>query len=229
MAAWINMVLITTLNPCIDKTLFVPQYQKGRIIKVKKVKVIAGGKGNNVARILNHLGIKNVVLNFLGGHYGKIIEDCLKKDKIDYRAVWTAHPSRTVVTVLEKDLKQTAFAEPGPKILDAEKQAMHSLFQKTLQTYKHGLKAVVLSGSVPDQNCISLVQEMAAYAKSNAVKALLDSSGPALRAGLQSPNLFWSNPISRSWETYYKTLPSAKMKAKPCCWSICKASMILQI
>ena len=47
------MILIITLNPCIDKTIYVHENFLGAKIKAKKIKVIAGGKGNNVARILN--------------------------------------------------------------------------------------------------------------------------------------------------------------------------------
>jgi len=180
------MILIVTLNPCIDKTIYIKRNELGKIIRASRVKIIAGGKGNNVARVLKKLGVKNISLNLLGGHYGKIIEDCLKKDGINYKAVWIKKLSRTVVTILENDLRQTAFVEPGPQVSDTEKEDMIEMFRKIIEKRKSEIKLIVLSGSIPSHSCNDIYKIMIGIAKEKKIKSILDSRGKALRIGAEA-------------------------------------------
>jgi len=180
------MILIVTLNPCIDKTVYIKKNEFGRIIRASKVKIIAGGKGNNVARVLKKLGIKNISLNLLGGNYGKIIEDCLKKDGINYKAVWIKGSSRTVITILENDLRQTAFVEPGPCVSDTEKEDMIEMFRGIIEEKKSEIKLIVLSGSIPSNNCNDIYKIMIEIAKEKKIRSILDSRGKALKIGVEA-------------------------------------------
>lgn len=180
------MILIVTLNPCIDKTIYIKKNELGKIIRAYKVKAIAGGKGNNVARVLKNLAVENISLNFLGGYYGKIIEECLKRDDINYKTVWIKKPSRTVVTVLESNLRQTAFVEPGPQVSDTEKENMIEMFGKIIEEKKSEIKLIVLSGSIPSHNCNDIYKIMIKIAKERKIKSILDSRGEALRIGVEA-------------------------------------------
>lgn len=71
------MILTVTLNPCVDKTIFIKNLGIGRIIRADGVKLIAGGSGNNVARVVRTLGSPVLALNLLGGGYGDIIAGLL--------------------------------------------------------------------------------------------------------------------------------------------------------
>lgn len=178
------MIVVVTLNPCIDKTIYVEKNALGKIISSSKIKIIAGGKGNNVARVLNSLGVNNLSLNFLGGNYGKIIEDCLKKDDITYKAIWINNPSRSVITILENNLRQTAYVEPGPRILDNEKEEMVITFKEIIDNKSSDIKLVILSGSVPSDNCNDIYKIMIEIAKKRGIKTILDSRNHALIKGL---------------------------------------------
>jgi tagatose 6-phosphate kinase len=180
------MVLIVTINPCIDKTVCIKRNEVGKIINARKVKVIAGGKGNNVARVLKKLGISNISLNLLGGNYGKVIEDCLKKDGINYKPVWIKSSSRTVITVLEDDLRQTAYVEPGPHISDIEKKNVIEVFTEILDRNKSEIKLVVLSGSTPSKSCNDIYKIMIEIARERKIRVILDSRGEALKIGLEA-------------------------------------------
>jgi len=180
------MILTVTLNPCIDKTIYIDKNKLGKIIRAHKVSIIAGGKGNNVARVLKNLGVENLSLNFLGGYYGKIIEDCLKKEGINYIPVWIKNPSRTVITILENNLRQTAFVEPGPKVSDIEKEEMIKTFKKIINDKKSEIELLILSGSVPDNNCNDIYKIMIQIAKERNIKCILDSRGEALRDGIEA-------------------------------------------
>ena len=65
------MILCVTLNPCLDKTLSVPRWKPGDMIRGTAVGHVAGGKGNNVARALKRLGRRSRPVTFLGGAVGE--------------------------------------------------------------------------------------------------------------------------------------------------------------
>jgi tagatose 6-phosphate kinase len=180
------MILITTLNPCIDKTIYIKKNFFGKIIKAEKVKSVAGGKGNNVARVLNGLGIKNVSLNFLGGHYGEIIKELLERDKINYEFVKIKDSSRSVITVLEDNFRQTAYVETSPGISSEEKKEMLHLFETNIIKNKNEIKLIIISGSAPSGNCMDIYEKMIEIAKDNGIMTILDSSGKALKAGINA-------------------------------------------
>ncbi len=50
------MILCVTLNPCLDKTLTVPSWRPGDLVRGVAVREVVGGKGNNVARAVERLG-----------------------------------------------------------------------------------------------------------------------------------------------------------------------------
>ena len=59
--------LSLTLNPCLDKTLTVPDWKQGDNVRGSLVREVVGGKGNNVARALKALGESVRPMTFLGG------------------------------------------------------------------------------------------------------------------------------------------------------------------
>ena len=46
----VSMILCVTLNPCLDKTLTVPHWRPGDLVRGVAVRDVVGGKGNNVSR-----------------------------------------------------------------------------------------------------------------------------------------------------------------------------------
>ena len=49
------MILTLTLNPCIDKTIYLDQLEVGSYNRVKNVREDSAGKGLNVSIVLNNL------------------------------------------------------------------------------------------------------------------------------------------------------------------------------
>ena len=47
------MIVTVTPNPSIDRTLHIPALERGQLIRAQRATVEAGGKGINVARILD--------------------------------------------------------------------------------------------------------------------------------------------------------------------------------
>ena len=52
------MIYTITLNPSLDYTVTVPEFEIGKINRSSSEKIEAGGKGINVSKVLKELGIK---------------------------------------------------------------------------------------------------------------------------------------------------------------------------
>ena len=63
------MVLTVTINPLLEKKLFFKSLA-GKNNRASEQLYFAGGKGINISRQLDFLGIKNHAITFLGGANG---------------------------------------------------------------------------------------------------------------------------------------------------------------
>jgi tagatose 6-phosphate kinase len=176
------MILCVTLNPCLDKTLTVPHWRPGDLVRGKALREVVGGKGNNVARALGRLGRPSRPVTFLGGKMGFHCETLLREDDhLESLVVWTLAPTRVILTVrTEASADQTAFFDPDPSITAVEAEALLRQVEQALQA--GGALAMTLSGSSPAPATHGLYGELIALARARKVPVFLDTYGPALRA-----------------------------------------------
>ena len=129
------MILCVTLNPCLDKTLTVPFWRPGDLVRGTAVREVVGGKGNNVARALARLGRKPRPVTFLGGFVGSQCESLLQSgDGLDPLVVQTAAPTRVILTVLtDGTTEQTAFFDPDPAITASEAEELYHKVEEALE------------------------------------------------------------------------------------------------
>ena len=128
------MILCVTLNPCLDKTLTVPAWRPGDLVRGTGVRDVVGGKGNNVARALLRLARKPRPVTFLGGTVGSHCELLLRTDDaLDPIVVATESPTRVILTVrTESTPEQTAFFDPNPEITPEEADELASRVEAQL-------------------------------------------------------------------------------------------------
>jgi 1-phosphofructokinase family hexose kinase len=175
------MILCVTLNPCLDKTLTVPPWQPGQMVRGSAVREVVGGKGNNVARALRRLGRDPVrPVTFLGGPLGERCERLLREaDGFDPLITPTAAPTREILTVRTGDTaEQTSFFDPNPEIRPAEAEALLNRVEGALTA--DGVAALTLSGSSPGEATHALYSDLIALALARKVPVFLDTYGPAL-------------------------------------------------
>ena len=186
------MILCVTLNPCVDRTLFVDKLDLDRIIAARRSKCIPGGKGNNVARVLRTLGLPVDSFVLLGGHTGRLIEETIRQqDGITPFVFWTQGPTREVITVVEEGSnRQVAFKEPGADLTPSECRDLALMLRILVAQYEW----VVFSGSVPCPELDHTYHDLIHAVRRAGGKAVLDSSGKALARGLSArPYLFKAN------------------------------------
>ena len=175
------MIVCVTLNPCLDKTLTVPDWRPGDNVRGQAVREVVGGKGNNVARALTRLGRLARPATFLGGAVGARCEALLKgQDGFDPLVVSTGAPTREILTVRASGVEPTAFFDPDPAVTVDEAEALLRRVEQALA--KGDVEALTLSGSSPSPTTHGLYSDLIALARARKVPAFLDTYGPALGA-----------------------------------------------
>ena len=175
------MILCVTLNPCLDKTLTVPPWRPGDLVRGTAVGNVVGGKGNNVARALRRLGRQPRPATFLGGATGAWCEAALRNDDgLEPLVVPTDAPTRVILTVrTESTTEQSAFFDPDPAITGPEAEAM---LERLEQALARDVEALTLSGSSPATATHGLFSDVIPLARARRIPVFLDTYGPALEA-----------------------------------------------
>lgn len=140
------MILTVTINPLLEHRLFFDKTQLGKSNRSLNETFYAGGKGINVSRQLNMLGIKNSAFTFLGGNNGKSLRHCLADDKIDFSVVSTKSETRIAEIIIEeKNKRVSAFFGLNSQITSQESSEFKSKLEKMIQNSS----IVIFAGSSP--------------------------------------------------------------------------------
>ena len=76
------MIYTVTLNPSIDFIVRIDKVEIGEVNRIESDDKFAGGKGINVSRILQRLGIDNIATGFISGFTGRFVTDSLEAEGI---------------------------------------------------------------------------------------------------------------------------------------------------
>ncbi len=181
------MILCLNLNAAIDKTLVVSKFEINKIHRPESVVALAGGKGCNVARALKTLGEKPVVSGWVGGFAGQYIEKELHREAIQTDFIHTSFESRTCTSVFDHEKQtMTEIYELGETIPLEKIDELRNHVLEILGNYK----AITLSGSLPPGVPSNFYAELIEIAKKENVLTFLDTSGEALRRGVEAGPFF---------------------------------------
>jgi tagatose 6-phosphate kinase len=171
-----SVILTVTLNAALDVTYQVPALTLGASHRPSAVDMRAGGKGVNVARVLQALGHEPMVSGLVGGQTGAAIRADVLVAGLREALFEMAGPSRRTVTIVS-DGAATAINEPGPHVSISDWAdfvgGYHQLADRA--------SVVVLSGSLPGNLPTDAYAQLI---RATRTPTILDASGPALLAGL---------------------------------------------
>lgn len=177
------MILTVTLNSAVDKTYTVEQFAIDRVHRPSTWRIVAGGKGINVARVYKALGGEAIATGFIGGSSGNFILEGVRSEGITSDFVRTEGESRICIAILDPINKtQTELNEVGPQITPDEVERLKLKFESLIP----GIQYAVLSGSIPPGVPDSIYRELIEIARHHGVRCLLDTSGAALVEGLKA-------------------------------------------
>ena len=173
-----DMILTVTLNPLLEKR----NYNGEEIYK-------AGGKGINVSRQLNFLGIKNLAYTFLGGKNGKLIRQILSEEKIDFKYIPVKTETRSAVLTMNKNKITTVF-NPNNEIDEIEVEEFKSKLEKMI----YNSSIVIFSGSIPSKQCEDIIPFGIELAHQHDKISIIDTYGAHLQKCIDmSPTIIHNN------------------------------------
>ena len=183
-----------TANPSVDFYLEVSRIVPEDINRLMAIRKDAGGKGINVACVLNSFGIQGISLGVVAGDNGRWIEDRLKKKGVKYRFFEIGGESRAIYNILERETGRIyRFNESGPRVNRKDL----GFIRKYIFSYPYQSGSFfAICGSAPPGIPTDFYAEIIPRLKKKGLKIVLDSDNELLTEGLKSgpevikPNLF---------------------------------------
>ena len=185
--------LFFTPNPCIERTLRVADFARGASHRVrsKDLRVTAGGKGINAARVARSFGARARVLAPVGRAQLAQFRELLRADELPADLIEVEADTRTTINIVHKG-GFTELVEAGNPLAIGDGDAMTERFERHLKT----CRIAVIGGSYPPfENEIyweNHAANLCALAASANVKLLYDGKGAAFARALQSEHLPWA-------------------------------------
>ena len=177
------MISTITLNPSLDKTIYVPKLTCNDTNRIQSVEVDAGGKGINCSRMLKELGADTKALAFLGGDTGEFIRLVLQRDGVELVSVRTEKPTRTNICI--EDLSgapPTTLNERGGPV---DHKELVELFERAKDIARES-SFVAIGGSVPLGVNPDVHKVLIQIATNGGAKVVLDADGDAFVEGVKA-------------------------------------------
>ena len=184
------MIYTITLNPALDRTLWIQKVRDDVSNRILEEKSFAGGKSVDVSKVLKNLGVDNIALGFVGGFAGRELEGRLLNEGIETDFVRVSGETRTNIIIHETGTgKQLAFNASGPEIKPDELMQ----FIEQLEKLPCG-EVVAIGGSIPLGVSPEIYRKIINLVKKCQAKVVLDVDGEALRQGIKAlPNVIKPN------------------------------------
>ena len=176
------MIYTITLNPALDRTLWVEKIETGDSNRIEREERYAGGKGIDVSRVLTTFGIDNKALGFVGGFTGAELEGRMLNEGIQCDFTRISGETRTNVIINDMSTgSQTLFNGKGPVI---EPYELEKIIRKIEEL--ENPEIVVISGSLPPGVHPEIYRKTIEIVKrKGTMSVLLDTDGDALKVGIQ--------------------------------------------
>jgi 6-phosphofructokinase 2 len=175
------MIYTVTLNPALDRAIFIERLMEEDTIRVYSETFYAAGKGIDVSRVIRELGGQSVALGLVGGYNGLHLEGLLINAGVMTDFTKIAHETRTNIILKERSTgRQFVISAAGPEIDSAE----------ISQFYRHvleidGMNYLVMSGSLPKGVTPNLYGQLIVAGKKKGAFIFLDTDGPALKESIE--------------------------------------------
>ncbi len=180
------MIYTVTLNPAVDKILFLDEFQRSRTSRLTRSLESIGGKGTHVSINLKLQGVESIALGIALGENGRKIIQMLEGWGIEVRFLQYDLPgmeSRTNYEIVETTGHAcTMLTERGPVL---PKHITDDLLHQIEGLVTTG-DILVLTGDASNVEDTAIYSKLALAGQRLGVKVCLDASGSYLKEGLKS-------------------------------------------
>ncbi len=176
------MVVTVTLNPCIDRTIWISGFEYGGTNRILRTRQDVCGKGVNVGAALRNLGVETLCLGFNYLENGALLERSMDAQGVAHDFVEVPGSLRMNIKVFDEARRvMTEFNERGEAV---DAAAVKRLTGKT-EEYMDRAELLVLSGSAPQGVPEDIYGRLIRLAHQKGVRTVLDASGALFREGLK--------------------------------------------
>lgn len=184
-------VATITLNPAIDQTVSIPNFQAGKVNRVKRFQSDPGGKGVNVASFLTDFGVPVAVTGFLGDENTLLFERLFANKGIDDRFVRITGSTRIGIKIIDEVNQETTDINfPGQAPTSADIEALFQIVEALIPECSW----FVMAGSIPAGCSLDIYAKLVKLVIRHGRAVALDTSGEGLRQALPAiPTLIKPN------------------------------------
>ncbi|WP_341959800.1 1-phosphofructokinase [Pseudomonas sp. RC10] len=175
-------ILTLTMNPALDLTVQLGPLQVGQVNRSECMLTHAAGKGLNVAQVLADLGHTLTVAGFLGVDNQLPFESLFVKRGFVDEFVRVPGETRSNIKLAESSGRITDLNGPGPEVSAQAQQALAARVDQIASDFD----AVIVAGSLPRGVDAQWLKALLLMLDKKGLKVALDTSGEALRAGLEA-------------------------------------------
>lgn len=176
-----SIITTLTLNPAIDRTVTISGFTTGTVNRVEHANDRAGGKGINVAAALAGQGQRVAALGLLGRENETVFKAFFAARGIEDRCLRLQGNTRVGIKIVDPLRKETTdinFPGLAPSAGDL------GVLREQITALSGGW--CVLAGSLPPGVKTDIYREFIGTLRENGVHIVLDTSGEALREGIQA-------------------------------------------
>lgn len=202
------MIYTVTLNPSLDYTVTVDDFQTGKTNRTSSEKLAPGGKGLNVSTVLKHLGVPSTAFGFIAGFTGEEIQRKVQKAGISAEFL-VLEQGTSRINVKLASIDGTEINGSGP---DIPEEQLRLLMEK-LSSLQAG-DTLVLAGSVPSSVPSDIYRRMMQALPSKEIRVVVDAVGGTL---LQTLPLrpFLIKPNHQELGDLFHTAVTTRSQARP--------------
>ena len=183
-----------TMNPAIDVAYEIDRMDHIHKLRADITRHDPGGGGINVARVFVRLGGNARCFYLSGGATGAALDGLLDLHQLVRARIAIKGDTRISTAVLERASgKEYRISARGPEIAEAEWQTCLERLRALKCDY------LVASGSLPRGVPDDFYARVAAIAREGGYRFVLDTSGPALAAGIAAGGVFLAKPSLREF------------------------------
>lgn len=169
------MIYTITLNPSLDYVLQTDTFVLGNLNRTDQGCLSFGGKGINVSYILRQLYCESIILGFVAGGTGELLQQFLRNSYCQADFV-TLPEGMTRINIKLNASQETEINAAGPKV------DIHSLerLYKKIDTLRGSSDMLVISGSVPASMPNDTYEQILRRLEGTGPQFVIDTTGQQL-------------------------------------------------
>jgi 1-phosphofructokinase family hexose kinase len=185
------MILTVTLNPTIDRVIFVRNFRLGTVVRGEREVITPSGKGVGASLVIHELGGDTVAAGLNGGFSGSLLTSLLDEMGVVHDFVSAHGQTRIAVVLVDLAVNQQSTIT-APTLAATPEHLLGLLALLDRHASAHGPHprpegrawGVVCAGSLPPGLPLDSHAHLVRHARQRGLVTLLDTSGGPLRQGV---------------------------------------------